>query len=207
MLIIGAGGFAKQLFEAISPAEHAHLHFYDEHNLEQTYFWNTFPILHSPAEAEQYFRTRDQRFALGVGAPALRARLAQQFRQLGGILSTVVSPHAQVSVFAGAIGAGATILSGAIVEGDTRIGEGCLINLQACITHDTQLGDYCEIAPAAQLLGGCHIGQRCFIGAGAIVLPKVKLGDEVVVGAGAVVTRNVPSGAHVKGIPAKKYNA
>lgn len=203
MLIIGAGGFAKQLFEAIASVEHAGLVFFDPLNPHTSHLWDTFPVLHTEQEAKNYFKTQDQRFAIGVGSPALRARLTQQFRDWGGALTTLVSAHAQVSRFVGTIGTGSNILSGAIVEADVHLGEACLINLQASITHDSHLGDYCEIGPAAQLLGGCQLGYGCFVGAGAIILPKIKLGDQVVVGAGAVVTKNVPHGALVKGVPGK----
>lgn len=207
MLIIGARGFAKQLFEAIAAKEHKELAFYDDRNLQPDLLWERFPILHHPQAAEAYFRDRDPRFALGIGVPQTRVLLAQKFRDLQGSLSTVIAAHAQVSQYVAHIGAGSTILHGAVIEADVSIGEGCLLNLYALVTHDSQVGDYCELGPGAQLLGACQLGQRCFVGAGAIILPQVKLGDDVSVGAGAVVTRDVPSGAHVKGIPAKKYNA
>ena len=47
------------------------------------------------------------------------------------------------------------------------------------------------------------VEAEVWIGGGAILLPGVTVGEGAIVGAGAVVTRNVPSGAHVAGSPAR----
>lgn len=204
MLIIGASGFAKQLFDALLPNEYIDLVFYDDLTLpQQEMFLGRFPILHTKAEAERYFRNVDSRFALGVGKPSLRMNLAKKFQTLGGSLISVIAKNTQISSAVGSIGNGCCVLNGSIIEPDVIIGEGCLINLNVAITHDCIVGEYSEISPGASILGGCTIGDNCFIGAGAIVLPKIKLGDRSIIGAGAVVTKDVPCDKIVKGIPAR----
>lgn len=203
MLIIGAKGFAKQLFEEIPPEDHPRLTFYDEIHTDSHRLWNEFPILHTPAEAETYFEKVDDRFALGVGDPLLRQQLAERFRTLKGRLVNIVSPKASVSRYATLGDAGICILKGVIIEGDVSIGDGCLINLQATITHDCSIGRFTEISPGVRLSGGCTVGEFCRIGTGAVVLPKIKIGNSVVIGAGAVVTRDVPDNTRVVGVPAR----
>jgi acetyltransferase-like isoleucine patch superfamily enzyme len=48
------------------------------------------------------------------------------------------------------------------------------------------------------------IGDRAWIGARAIVLKGVTIGHDAIVGAGSVVTKDVPPGAIVAGVPARR---
>ncbi len=203
MLIIGAKGFAKQLFEEIPPGDHPRLNFYDEIHVDMHRLWNEFPILHTTAEAAAYFEKTDDRFALGIGDPILRQQLAHRFLTLKGRLVNIVSEKASVSRYATLGDAGICILKGVIIEGDVSIADGCLINLQATITHDCSVGRFSEISPGVHLSGGVTVGEFCCIGTGAVVLPKIKIGNSVVIGAGAVVTKDVPDNTRVMGVPAR----
>lgn len=203
MLIIGAKGFAKQLFEEIPPGDLPQLAFYDEIHTGAHLLWNEFPILHTTAEAAAYFERTDSRFALGIGDPILRQELAQRFQTLKGRLINIISANASVSRYATLGDAGICILKGVIIEGDASIADGCLINLQATITHDCSVGRFTEISPGVHLSGGVTVGEFCRIGTGAVVLPKIKIGNSVVIGAGAVVTKDVPDNTKVTGVPAR----
>jgi bifunctional UDP-N-acetylglucosamine pyrophosphorylase/glucosamine-1-phosphate N-acetyltransferase len=50
------------------------------------------------------------------------------------------------------------------------------------------------------------IGDGCFVGVGAILIAPIKIGARALIGAGCVVPKNhnVPSGATVVGVPARK---
>ncbi len=50
-----------------------------------------------------------------------------------------------------------------------------------------------------------ELGDNVFIGAGARVLGGIKVGSDVVIGANAVVIRDLPDGATVVGIPARRH--
>ena len=201
MIVIGASGFAKQIIGELVQEEN--LVFFDDINLDCDSLGNTYPILHTDEAVRNHFLTNN-RFVLGVGSSLARKQLSSRFIQLGGRLSSVISPKASISSYADINSPGIAILEGAIVEPDVVLGEGCLLNIRSMITHDCKVGKYTEVAPGAILLGGCTVGDSCQIGSGAVVLPKVRVGHHVTIGAGAVVTRNVPDNMRAVGVPAKQ---
>ncbi len=87
-------------------------------------------------------------------------------------------------------------------QGGIEIGSGSLIGHNAVITtlnHDMLPSRRANMHPARVM-----IGRGVWFGANVTVLPGVKIGDGAVVGAGAVVTKDVPAGAVVVGVPAKR---
>lgn len=202
MLIIGAGGFAKQLCSSILMNKNSEeLVFFDSFT-SNNQFLGTYQILHTNEEAVAYLQ-KDDRFLLGTGKPVLRAKIAKEFINLGGKLTTHISNHALISDHVIDIKEGSTILPQVLIEPSVTIGRGVLLNASAFIAHDVTIGDFCEISPSVQLLGGCSIGEGSFIGAGAVVLPGVSVGKNAVVGAGALVNKAVAANKTVVGVPAK----
>ncbi|MEO8414439.1 MAG: acetyltransferase [Ginsengibacter sp.] len=207
MLIIGAGGHAKELLDVLISNGYDNLFFYDDlpANTASRMF-SKFQIIKKEQEATRYFKQTDKRFVLGMGGSILRQSMAVKLHSLGGDLTTVISKKAQVSDFDVSIGDGVNIMHHVIIQPSVVIGEGTLINASALVHHDTVIGKYCEMAPAAIITGGCMIGDFTFIGSGAIILPGLCVGKNVVIGAGAVVTKDVADNAKVSGIPAKAMN-
>ena len=205
MLIIGAKGFAKELLETVCQIDlDEPVAFYDDLNDDlPDLLFGRYSIIRNLEDAERYLNNECRKFALGVGNPVLRYRLAERFRTMGGELTTVISPFAHIGRWGNMIGTGSNVLTSAIIESNNRIGAGNLIHVKVLVSHDVTTGDFCEISPGVNLLGSVSVGDFCSIGTGACILPKVKIGDNVVVGAGAVVTKDIPGNSLVVGVPAK----
>jgi sugar O-acyltransferase (sialic acid O-acetyltransferase NeuD family) len=205
MLVIGAKGFAKQILQIFSQSgELENLFFFDNINSDlPEKLYDQFRILRHFDQVQPLFSEGDNRFVLGVGNPQIRYSLTKKFIEMGGRLTTLISPKADIGFFDTFIGTGSNIMTGAIIENDTALGEGCLVNLNCTVSHDTQIGKYSELSPGVHVSGNCQIGDFCFLGTGCVILPKVKIGNNVVVGAGAVVIKNVSDDQIVVGVPAK----
>lgn len=101
------------------------------------------------------------------------------------------------------------------IQSNVIIGERTRISSHSFVCSSVHIGEDCFIAHGVMFTNDLftenreewverttEIGNRVRIGSNATILP-VKIGDDVVIGAGAVVTKDVPSGATVKGNPAK----
>lgn len=205
MLIVGAKGFAKEVFEIVFKNKQSKfIVFYDDVNLNGTKtIFEDHIVLQSVEEAKDYFEKTDNRFTIGIGNPILRKKMFEKFTQIGGIPTSTISLDAKIGSKEISIGFGTNILDGAIISNSVTIGIGCMIYYNAILTHDCIIGDFVEISPSAILLGRCTVGSYAQIGANAIILPDISVGINVIIGAGAIITKNVPDNAVVYGNPAK----
>ncbi|WCS26440.1 acetyltransferase [Methylobacterium sp. NMS14P] len=108
----------------------------------------------------------------------------------------LVSPHAIVSQGV-ALGAGAFVAHGVIVNLDARLGRFSVLNTGAIIGHDAEIGDNTTISPAAFIGGRCTIGGYSLVGPLAKVLQGLKVGERAMIGVGCTVLRSVADGATI----------
>lgn len=204
MLLIGAGGHAKELVSVvIEDVQPQSIILYDDVTLHPPrLLFNKFPIIRTEQDAMRVLES-DPRFALALGNPANRRAMADRFIALGGQLVSVISKSATIGTLDVSLGEGLNIMPRAVITESVSIGKGSLVHVHASVHHDCSIGSFCEILPGSHILGHVSIGDLTSIGCGAVVLPRVRIGKNVIVGAGAIVTRDVPDGVTVKGIPAR----
>lgn len=203
MIILGAGGFAKQLIGSLD-FNSSDVVLFDNHNpSDQIDLSKSFSVLTSWTEVSEYFTSKSNKFILGVGSSLQRKALFEKASSVGGIAPKAISARAIVSQLESQIFTGTCIMSNAIVEPYTVVEQGALVNIGSFVAHDCEVGAFSTLGPYSKLLGNVKIGRGCTIGSGAIVLPNLLIGDGAVVGAGAVVTKDVPPNSVVVGNPAK----
>jgi sugar O-acyltransferase (sialic acid O-acetyltransferase NeuD family) len=182
MLIIGAKGHAKEVFDLLDPGQYSTLCFFDN--------------VSEPRPTDLFG------FMLGVGGCLTRFQLQQLAESQGGKSVSLLAKSAHLSGSAH-LGEGVSLMAFSFVSADVSLGKGVLVNANAAIHHDCALGDFVEIGPGAKLLGNVQVGDFTFVGANATVLPKLTIGSNVVIAAGAMVTQNVPDNCMVAGNPAQ----
>ncbi len=197
MVIVGASGHAKEIFDICADTEN--LFFFDN----VTDFKNPLlfekNIIQSFEELQKVVIKKD--FILGLGGVLNRYNLFQKFTDIGFYPNSIIAKNAQVSSSA-ILCEGLNIMSFVFIGSDSKIGKGSLINVQAAVHHDVEIGCFVEVSPGAKILGNSIIGAFSSIGTNATILPKIKIGKNVIIAAGSVVTKDVPDNCMVAGIPA-----
>ena len=195
MIIVGAGGHAKEVYHELLLNQGFPTAFFDAINLDISELYGL-EVIHDINEIPP------SSFVLGIGNPSLRKKFYNQFSGIHNVQS-IISSSAQISPLGVELKDGLNIMHSVFIGPEVRIGKGTLINAKSSIHHETLVGEFCEICIGVSIAGGCSIGNEVFIGMGALVLPGINIGDQAVIGAGAVVTKDVPAGVMVKGVPAK----
>ncbi len=180
-ILVGAGGHAKAVVEALRAGGEAIACYVDPRKAE----W----LDADHADSDEAVAPEAGGVVMGLGGAdpkSLRRRLAllDSYIARGFAAPPVIHPAAHVSPGA-ALDRGAIVLAGAVVQPGARLGRGAIVNTGAIVEHDSEIGEGAHIAPGAIVLGGCRIGACCMIGASAIVLPGVRVADGALVPAGA----------------------
>ncbi len=87
-------------------------------------------------------------------------------------------------------------------QGGIYIGDDVLIGhnaVLATLNHNADPAKRANLIPAP-----IRIGDKAWLGANVTILPGVTVGEGAVIAAGSVVTKDVPAGATVAGVPAKR---
>jgi sugar O-acyltransferase (sialic acid O-acetyltransferase NeuD family) len=199
ILVIGAGGLAKELLFAFPEYEDRFI-FFDDVS-ENLLLFNKFKILKSEKEVQNYFPDKFN-FVIAVGSPKAREMMFHKFSALNGIPFSLISKNAKIGKYDTHIGEGSLILDGAMITNSVKIGKGTLINKAVVISHDSELGDFCDIAPGVRT-GKIVMGIKVSIGLNATIIPGKKIGNNVIIGAGSTVIKDIPDNCTVVGNPGK----
>ena len=205
LVIIGAGGFAREVY------------WHAQKCIGYSVDWRIKGFLDGdiklaaaeyellPAEVigdvDSYEICADDVFTCAVGTPKTRKVLSEKILARGGEFINLVSSLAYVMPTV-KLGRGVIICPHVNIGDRAELDDFAAVNDIVIIGHDAQIGKFSCIMPHANIAGKCKIGAEVFIGSGAIILPKAKVGDGATVGAGSIVLKKVRAGAKVFGNPA-----
>jgi sugar O-acyltransferase (sialic acid O-acetyltransferase NeuD family) len=209
VIVIGAGGLAREaawLIRDINAAEHR-FDFVGYAISDRSKLGPRDSKEETVGDFEWLEGHRDRYDALvmGIGAPAVRLRLARELaeRLPSADWPVLVHPRVELDRPSAKLARGAVLSAGVVGTVNIEIRDWALINLTVTLGHEAIVGRGCLLNPGINLSGGVEIGDGALVGTGACVLQYVKIGEGATVGAGAVVTKDVPPGVTVVGVPAK----
>lgn len=201
IIIIGAGGHAKVVIEALRQARKNVVGVVDTDGAKHGKDVLGVKLLGDESMVLG-LDPGDIQLANGLGPIEQRRAIFERFGDKEFRFVTVRHPSAVIADSA-IVGEGAQIMAGAVVQPDAALGDNVLVNTGASVDHDCDIGHHAHVAPGATLAGGVRVGDGSLIGAGATILEKVRIGAACIVGAGAAVVGDVADGTTVVGVPAR----
>jgi sugar O-acyltransferase (sialic acid O-acetyltransferase NeuD family) len=198
VLVLGAGGHALVVADALRASGHEVVGFLDDHDELHGSFIMGLPVLGPLRLALE----RDDLLVMAIGDNATRKRVVQELNEPDERYIAAIHSSA-IMGWGVQVASGAMVLGGVVLNPETHIGRHAIVNTSSSIDHHGVIGPYAHIAPGCHLAGHVTVEEGAFLGVGVSVVPGVTIGAWAVVGAGAVVLYNVPPGAVVVGVPAR----
>ena len=203
LLILGAGGHARVLLDALTQHGHRVLGITDPDPYLKGQTLIGVPVLGNDDMILKYFPQEVLLVnALGsVGSTRARASLYDTWKAKGYGFATVIHPKAILAPDV-QLAEGVQVLAGAIINTGTVVGENTIINTASVIEHDCAIGKHVHIA-GARIAGQAHIGDYCHIGIGSTIIQNLSIGENCLIAAGAVVVTSCKAGSLMMGVPAR----
>jgi UDP-perosamine 4-acetyltransferase len=205
VLILGAGGHARVLIEALRLAGCPIAGIVDADRSQIGKVVMGIAVIGTD-ERVLTFDPEEVKLVNGIGSVASTARrkqLFQEFKSHGYRFAPVVHPSAIVASDA-QLDEGTQVMAGVVIQVGVRVGVNCIINTRASVDHDCIIGAHVHVAPGVTISGEVRIEDDAHIGTGATLIQGIRIGSGSIVGAGSVVVRNVSQGVTVYGVPARE---
>lgn len=210
LIIVGAGGFARELLEIVRGINAA--------ATDGEPVWNVLGFLDDNPDAlagkkcdykvigaiSDWQPKENEYFALGIAEPHTKEKITAALDARGVKWACILAPTALIAASA-AYGRGFVAYPRASLGPDAVVGDFVTL-LSTGLGHDAQVGDFCTISSYVGVNGYVKLGKRVYIGSHASLLPNITVGDDGYVGIGSVVVRSVKAGTRVFGNPAKKMD-
>jgi sugar O-acyltransferase (sialic acid O-acetyltransferase NeuD family) len=206
VVILGAGGFARELYWVFLEANKQKKQWNVLGFLDDKPELNGAAICDLPVLGPMAWLERNRRKNIQVissaGDPHTRQALAQRATTLGFRFSTIIHPSARMSKWVD-LGPGTVITAGCVLTTQVKIGAHTLVNLNSTVGHDCVIGAYTNINPGCRISGAVCFGDGVYFGTGAVIIQGKSVGEWSVIGAGAVVTSDIPSYVTAVGVPCR----
>jgi sugar O-acyltransferase (sialic acid O-acetyltransferase NeuD family) len=207
LLIIGAGGFARETvaavraIAAVRPGWRLRGYLDDDPSLHGTEraglpILGGLDLVHEMPDADVVVCVANPR------NPAIRQQVVNRLALPVERYATVVHPTASVADGC-RLGPGTVLLAHVVLTADVVVGAHVAVMPQVVLTHDDRVADFATIASGVRLGGGVTVGQAAYLGAGALVRESIAIGAGALVGMGSVVLADVPPGQEWAGVPAR----
>ena len=192
IVILGAGGHARVVADALKRGGFNNLFFVDSHATSLPSEVSGIKVYRSHVDVPG----ENLLFVNGLGSVSRetlvrRTTVYQNHRVQGHEFAVLIDPTAALATNV-KIGRGTQLLMRCCLQDSVEIGENTVVNTNASIDHDCKIGSHVHIAPGVTISGGVLIEDQVHVGTGVTIIQGIKIGRGAFIGAGAVVVKDVP---------------
>ena len=164
LLILGAGGYGRTVAEAaLLTDEWTNVDMLDD-SFPAVQASGRYTVVGKSSEL-QLLATNYDAAVCAIGNGQVRKLLIEAILVAGLPLATIIHPRAYVSTDA-TIGAGTTIMAGAVVGAYAKIGQGCILNANATADHDSVMENYAHLGVGVAIAGSAVLREGAWLQAG-----------------------------------------
>lgn len=212
LVIIGAGGFGRELLDVIDACNRDEASAVeDQVPYELVGFLDDgqpdLELLsqrgarHLGAVSKLEELPADVGYVIGIGDGAVRRRI-DQYGQTQARSSPVLVHPSATRGFHVQLGPGSVICSHVSLTNNVRLGRHVHVNLNSTVGHDVRIGDYVTVSPLVAVSGEVVVEDEVLLGTGSAVNQRLVIGRGATLGSGAVAVKNIDAGRVAVGIPA-----
>lgn len=203
LIIIGAGGWAKDVLDSIDYRNFKMIGWLDDIKPAGTEHLG-YPVLGCDVETIENYS--DYVYFIAIGHNGKRKAWWDKLKAHNLSLINVIDRTAVVSPHA-VIGEGNFIGKFTIVSSGASVGDNSIVNTRALVEHGSEIGNHVNLSTCTTLNGDVIVGEGAFVGSGSTVNGQITIGAWALVGSGAVVIKDVAPHKTVVGVPAREIES
>lgn len=206
LVIIGAGGFAREVFDMANYCYGTDTDFNIKGFLSDGP--SDIELMGYPAVLDTvsgYEIQKNDVFFCGIGSVQDRKKCVEIILSKGGEFINLIHPNVVISPSA-KIGIGVAIKAYCVIASDVVIEDFSFIQSSVIMGHDVKIGKYCQINSFSFFAGCSKLEDLVFVGAHSKFIQGTEAEELSVIGIGSLVLRKVKTRTTVFGTPAKKVD-
>ena len=202
IIIVGTGGFAKEITFLLSRLEDYELVGYVDDNKDKLGDF----LLGKPIIGDSDYLldlNEGYQVAIGIADPQIKKRLCEKL-QAGPLLKfpNLIDPSVLIGLDI-KMGIGNIIMANTSFTSSIELGNFNMINIGSTIGHDVRMGNYNSLFPSVNVSGYVNIKDRVSIGVGSKIIQEVTIENDAIIGAGSVVIRDIANNTKNVGVPTR----
>lgn len=202
ILIVGAGGFGKEVVDLIRDiGGYKVVGFLDDDIEKKGTLINHIPVLDTTEQLVKYQSVEN--IAIAIANPIIKKKIYKLSKGMGFHYPNLIHP----SVIIGSdveIGSGNIVCANNILSTEVSLGDFVTINPQCGIGHESSIHSFTTLYWNVNISGNTTVQEGCEAGSKACILQGLQIAKHVIIGAGAVVVRDLGESGTYVGVPAIK---